>query len=89
MTKITKFRIWDKVPEESTFIFEDTSNSQKYSERNLQAKMSLIRAAVSIQYRRVTDRQTDRQTHTHDDDDDDDDRPAVKSEGGCLLAWIT
>jgi len=64
-----KSRVWDKVPEGSAIIFGDTlislQNSVAQIEGSLYAKeiISSIRAAVSTQCWRVTDKHTHRQTH--------------------------
>jgi len=64
--KFSKPGVYEKLPEESTLIFADTSLSLKYSvglvEKSFHAKTGSIRPSLSMERRLVTD--TDRQTGT-------------------------
>ena len=62
VAKSSKSRVWKKILEESNLILEILKTRCIMGQGNLNT--SSIHAVVSIQYRRVTDRQTDRQTHT-------------------------
>ena len=67
MAKFSKSRAWCKAPEKSTLILEISefryNTIYDMSKEAPMPKANSIRLVVSIQYRLVTDRWTDRQTH--------------------------
>ena len=63
MAIFSKSGVWDKVTEGSTIIFGDPCNTvwDRWKEASMPQNNS-IRPVVSVQYRLVTEGQTDRQT---------------------------
>ena len=61
MAKFYKPGVWDKVPQGRTLIFEDFPYDTAWDrwKKAFMPKTSSIRPVVSIQYRLVTDGQTD------------------------------